>query len=235
MTTKAWIIFVAICVVVFGGLLVWSQRDRIDVSKVSEASILSGTAKSGDIGDHVKGTKDSKVVLIEYGDFQCPGCEAAYPVVKSLAEKYGDKIAIVFRNFPLTNAHPNARAASAAAEAAGLKGKFWEMHDKLFENQSEWADASTSERGKFFERYATEIGLDGNEFTTSLGSQSGRLNQKISFDQALGRKIKVDGTPAFFLNGAKLAADKVSSEESFSKVIEAEMEKQGISTETDKE
>ena len=232
MTTKTWIIFAAIVVVLFGGLLYWSGRDRIDVSKVNENDILSASTKSGDIADHVRGNKDAKVVLIEYGDFQCPGCGAAYPRVKALEEKYGENIAVVFRNFPLTNIHPNARAAAAAAEVAGLQGKYWEMHDALFENQDSWSDLSASERGKVFEGYAKQIGLDGAKFTKELDELSSRINQKISFDQALGRKLDVSGTPSFFLNGTKISEDDTSSDEAFTKVIEAELEKQGVKIES---
>lgn len=232
MTTKTWIIFGIIVAVLFGGLLVWSGRDRIDVSKVNENTILSSSKVSGDIADHVKGNKDAKVILIEYGDFQCPGCGAAYPRVKSLIEKHSENIAVVFRNFPLTNIHPNARAAAAAAEAAGLQGKYWEMHDILFESQDAWSDASTAERGELFNGYAKQIGLDTKKFSSNLSDLSARLNQKISFDQALGRKLDVTGTPTFFLNGTKMTEDQTGSDESFIAAVEAELEKQGVSIET---
>lgn len=231
MSTKSWIIFAAICVLLFGGLLFWSQRDRIDVSNINTNDILSAQATSGDIGDHVDGNKDAKVVLIEYGDFQCPGCGKAHPIVKSVMEKYGDNVAFVFRNFPLTSIHPNARAAAAAAEAAGLEGgkeKYWQMHDQLYENQQEWQDASTSERSSFFVGYAQTIGIDKAKFETALSKLSARINQKISFDQALGRKLDITGTPTFYLNGTQMTSDQIGSEETFITAVEAELKKQGV-------
>lgn len=240
MSTKSWIIFTAICVLLFGGLLFWSQRDRIDVSKINTNDILSAQAASGNISDHVEGNKNAKVVLIEYGDFQCPGCGKAHPIVKSVLEKYDDNVAFVFRNFPLTSIHPNARAAAAAAEAAGLEGgkeKYWQMHDKLYENQQEWQDASTSERSDFFANYAQAIGINKTKFETTLSELSSRINQKISFDQELGRKLNITGTPTFYLNGTQMTSEQIGSEDAFAAAVKAELEEQGVklTEEADKE
>ena len=134
-----WIIFAAIIVLVLGGLIVYSRMNStsVDVSNVDATAIIGPSEQNGNIGDHVYNDTESSVILVEYGDFQCPGCGSAHPYVKTLLEEYGDRISFVFRNFPLTSIHPNARAAAAAAEAAGLQGKYWEMHDVIFENQSE--------------------------------------------------------------------------------------------------
>ena len=231
MSTKSWIIFAAICVLIFGGLLFWSQRDRIDVSNINTNEILNAQSASGDIGDHVDGKKDAKVVLIEYGDYQCPGCGKAYPIVKSVMEKYGENVAFVFRNFPLTNIHPNARAAAAAAEAAGLVGgteKYWQMHDQLYESQQEWQDASAADRSELFAGYAQTIGLDKAKFETALSKSSSRINGKISFDQALGRKLNLTGTPTFYLNGTQLTSDQFQSETALDATVKAELTKQGV-------
>lgn len=166
----------------------------VDVNKVQTAS-----PQSGDIADHVFGKADSKVVLMEYGDFQCPGCGSAHPNIKEVTEKYKDQAAFVFRNFPLASLHPNARAAAAAAEAAGLQGKYWEMHNKLYENQEAWGSLNASERTEFFASYAREFSLNEATFKTDL--QSSKINQKISFDQAVGKKAKVTATPTIYLNG----------------------------------
>lgn len=228
MSTKAWIIFAAMCVVLFGGLVIWSQKDRIDVSNIDTMKIQPARKASGNIGDHVFGKKDAKVVIIEYGDFQCTYCETLYPYMKAATEKYKDNIAFVFRNFPLTNAHPNARAAAAVAEAAGLKGKYWEMNHALYENQSEWSEASTSDRTTIFKNYAESIGLNGSQFTTSLDDKSAVINKKINFDQALGRKDNVDGTPTVFLNGKKMSGDDLSSTEKLEAAIKAELDAKGV-------
>lgn len=228
MSGKAWIIFVAVCVVLFGGLVVYSGRDRVDVSGIDADKIQSASDASGGIGDHVYGDKSAKVVLVEYGDFQCPGCKSAYPTLKSVKEKYEGQIAFVYRNFPLTNIHPNARAAAAAAEAAGKLGKYWEMHDVLFENQDSWKSASNSERGNLFASYAERIGLDKTAFTKQLDEQSAGINKKINFDIALGRKLNVTGTPSLFLNGEKVNEDQFGSEEALDKLVLDTLKKEGV-------
>lgn len=228
MSGKGWIIFIAICVVLFGGLVVWSGRDRVDVSGVDTNKIQSAAENSGNLADHVYGNKDAKVVLIEYGDFQCPGCGSAHPIVKGLSEKYKDSMAFVFRNFPLTNIHPNARAAAASAEAAGIEGKYWEMHNLIFENQASWQSASTEERGNLFAGYAEQAGLNRGTYDATLTNRSADINKKINFDIALGRKINVSGTPTFYLNGTKLADNQFNSEEAFEKALLEEFKKQGV-------
>lgn len=204
MTGRTWAIFIAVVVVLFGGLLYLSSRDNIDVSNVDTSKVQSAQEKSGNIADHVYGSDAKKVILVEYGDYQCPGCGAAYDPIKTVTEKYKGQLTFVFRNYPLTTIHPNARAAASAAEAAGLMGKYWEMHDKLYESQSDWENASTSERTEQFVNYAGEIGLDKAKFRTTLNEKGQVINQKINFDLALGKKNGVDGTPTFYLNGKKL-------------------------------
>tara|TARA_B100001105_G_C22374224_1_gene436470 strand:- start:417 stop:1112 length:696 start_codon:yes stop_codon:yes gene_type:complete len=199
-----WIIFAAIIVLVLGGLIVYSRMNStsVDVSNVDATAIIGPSEQNGNIGDHVYNDTESSVILVEYGDFQCPGCGSAHPYVKTLLEEYGDRISFVFRNFPLTSIHPNARAAAAAAEAAGLQGKYWEMHDVIFENQSEWQNANTSDRLTTFISYAEDLDLDVAQFENDFASSA--VSQKISFDQALGSKEGVDSTPSFFLNGERL-------------------------------
>ena len=202
MSKQAWIIFSVVVVALLGSLVYLSSKDKIDVSKVDEKSVLAATDKSGNIADHVYGKKDSEVILIEYADFQCPGCAGSHPQIKAITEEYKDKIAFVFRNFPLTNAHPNARAAAAAVEAAGLQGKYWEMNNIIFENQENWKAANTDERDSLFTQYAIEAGVNKSKFENALTDAN--IGKKISFDQALGKKVKVTGTPSFFLNGSAL-------------------------------
>ena len=229
MSGKTWIIFVTICVVLFGGLVIWSSRDRVDVSSVDTNKIQPTADASGAIGDHVYGNKAAKVILVEYGDFQCPGCGSAHPTIKALSEKYKDQLAFVFRNFPLTSIHPNARAAAAAAEAAGKEGKYWEVHNALYESQNEWSRASTTERGAIFARYAEQAGLKKDTFNATLTNQSAAINKKINFDIALGRKINVSGTPTFYLNGSKLSDEQFGSAEALEKALLEEFKKQNVS------
>lgn len=204
MSKLRWIIFGAIVVLVLGGLIVYSRMNStdVDVSNVDANSIIAASEQNGNIADHVFNDTKSDTILVEYGDFQCPGCGSAHPNVKTLLEEYGDKISFVYRNFPLTSIHPNARAAAGAAEAAGLQGKYWEMHDLLFENQAQWQNLNTSERTTTFTSYAQTLDLNMSQFEADLAGSA--INQKIAFDQALGTKVGVDSTPSFFLNGEEL-------------------------------
>lgn len=226
MSKRAWIIFAVICVVVLGGLIYFSNRNRIDVSNVDTSAVQQASELSGNIADNTFGKKDSKVVLIEYGDYQCPGCGSAAPTVKKLSEKYKDQIAFVFRNFPIASKHPNARAAASAAEAAGLQGKFWEMHNILYENQAAWERLSTADRGPAFVSYAKQIGLNEERFKTDMESTS--VSNKINFDQAVGKKAGADATPTFILNGKKFGEQDWSTEEAFENKLKDAMKENNI-------
>lgn len=227
MNKKAWIIFIAVVVVLMGALIYLSGRNKINVSNIQTAQLQPAAVDSGNIADHVFGKTDSKVILTEYGDYQCPGCGGMYPKVKTLTEKYKGQVAFVFRNFPLTTLHPNARAAAATAEAAGLQGKYWEMHDKLYENQSAWENITDlTQRTNFFTDYAKQLGLDSTKFTNDIASS--QVSQKINFDLSLGRKDGVSGTPSFYLNGKVINQDTWGDASKFEDAIKAELQKQGI-------
>jgi protein-disulfide isomerase len=204
MSKTAWIIFTAIIVLILGGLVLYSRSNsiEIDVSSIDAQIVQSASEQSGNIADRVFNNTQSDVVLIEYGDFECPGCAAAHVGVKTLLAEYGDRISFVFRQFPLTSIHPNARAAAAAAEAAGQQGKYWEMHDLIYNNQSVWSAADASSRTETFTSYAEQIGLNTDTFKADIASSA--VNQKVLFDQALGGKQAVGSTPTFILNGEKL-------------------------------
>lgn len=204
MNKVGWIIFSAVVVVLLGGLVVWARLSNppIDLSGVENNSIIKALPQNGDIADHVTGNTSGKVTFIEYGDFQCPSCEGAYPNVKTLISTYGDKVTFIFRNFPLTTIHPNARAAAAVAEAAGLQGKYWEMHDALYDNQNDWSSLDATKRTTVFAGFAQQLGLDMNRYNADLTGKA--VDQKISFDQALGKKLGIHATPTFFINGTQL-------------------------------
>lgn len=207
MTRSRWIVFALICIATIGGLILFSKKDKVNVDNVDPTKAVSETAT--EIGDHVYGEKSSPVVLIEYGDFQCPSCGAAYPQLKTIKETYKDKIAFIFRNFPLTTIHPNALAAATAAEAAGLQGKFWEMHDKLYENQTAWSDIEASKRTDVFVGYAKDLGLDTAKFKEDLSNP--KVVAKINRDRAFGTKLHITGTPTLFI-GAEKMNDEVLSD-----------------------
>lgn len=209
MSKKAWIIFTVVVVGLLVSLVLWSknQSTQTDTTNIIASDIQGPSSSNGNIGDHTFGKADSTIVIIEYGDFQCPPCANAEPTVKSLLEKYSDRILFVFRNYPIMSSHPNAKAAAAAAEAAGLQGKYWEMHDRLYANQSEWSAASSNERNTIFKRYASDLGLDMSKFDTNMASPE--VSKKISTDFSIGKDDGVKATPTFKLNGENLAVNKL--------------------------
>lgn len=144
--------------------------------------------------DHIKGSFDAPAILVEYGDFECPHCRRAYPVVKAAQHALGDDLAVVYRHFPLAEAHPHARLAAEAAEAAAAQRKFWAMHDMLFEHQDalEKEDLLT---------YADALDLDRARFAREL--QDGVYARRVRDDFRSGVRSGVNGTPTFFINGTR--------------------------------
>ncbi len=157
---------------------------------MAENNSLSVNAK-----DHVEGGGNAAVTLVEYGDYECSYCGQAYSIVKKVQEKMGDKLQFVFRNFPLTQVHPHAEKAAEASEIAAAQGKFWEMHDVLYENQNSLDEASLKD-------YAEQIGLDADEFAADL--DGGKYEEKVRADFMGGVENAVNGTPSFFINGERL-------------------------------
>ena len=202
MNAKSWAVFIVIVIAVIGGMVYMSNQSKLDVSDISDeqlAKFIDGEDRNGNITDHIIGNKDSKVIIIEYGDYQCPGCATAAPKARAVAEKYKDNVTLIFRNFPISTSHPNARAAAAAAEAAGFQGKFWEMHDLIYTNQDAWAQSSVKDRSDVFLDYARRLELKEDQFKTDLSDT--QITKKINFDVAIGRKQGVTGTPSFYING----------------------------------
>ena len=154
--------------------------------------------------DHINGSFDAPVILVEYGDFECPHCGRAYPIVKAVQRALGDDLAVVYRHFPLAEAHPHATLAAEAAEAAGAQGKFWAMHDMLFEHQ----DALELED---LLGYADALGLDRVRVAREL--ESGEYAQRVRGDFRSGVRSGVNGTPTFFINGARFDGNWGSPDE----------------------
>lgn len=204
MNKIGWIIFSVVVLVLLGGLVAWTRISNppINLSGVENNSVVAASDQNGNIGDHTMGSESRKILFIEYGDYQCPGCKGAYSNVKTLMDQYKDSVTLVFRNFPLTSIHPNARAAAATAEAAGLQGKFWEMHDILYTSQDDWKNLDAKKRVDVFNGYASTLGLDVEKFKADVAGKP--VSQKINFDVALGKTVNVTGTPSFFLNGKQL-------------------------------
>jgi protein-disulfide isomerase len=144
--------------------------------------------------DHARGPIDARLSIVEYGDYECPYCGLAYPVTTEITRRYGDSLCFVFRHFPIANAHPHALLAAEAAEAAGTQGKFWEMHDRLFQHQ----DALDDEMLVY---HALQIGLDAEWFISDL---TGHVHlDRIREDLSSGARSGVNATPTFFTNGIR--------------------------------
>ncbi len=207
-TVKVWgVVLIIIGLIGYGGWRLWTWIQTPidlpeDVTMVSES-------------DWIRGNADSELTLIEYGDFQCPACGSYAPLVKQVEEEFPETLKVVFRHFPLTSIHPNAYPASQAAEAAGRQGKFWEMHDKLFETQKEWSLESKPE--EYFERYAEELELNLEQFKSDY--KSSEVSDAIAVDIALGNQTGINATPTFILNGQQIRAPQ--SLEGFKALIES--------------
>jgi protein-disulfide isomerase len=144
--------------------------------------------------DHIQGTVDAPVTLLEYGDYECPYCGEAYAIVKAIQERLDGRLCFTFRNFPLTNSHPHAERAAEAAEAAGAQGRFWEMHDLLFENQDSLEIQNLTE-------YASALDLDAQQL---VGEVLSRVHlARVREDFQSGARSGVNGTPTFFINGVR--------------------------------
>lgn len=177
-------------------------------------AMIVGAANST---DHLSGAPDSKVTLIEYGDFQCPACAQYEPIVQKVRQDYADKIAFVYRNFPLSQ-HQNAKITAYASEAAGKQGKFWEMHDKIYTGQNEWANLSNDKAREILIGYAKSLGLDLEFFKKEMNS--GEIKNKVEADYQSGFKAGVNATPTFILNGKRI---QPRSYDEFKQFIEKEL------------
>jgi protein-disulfide isomerase len=144
--------------------------------------------------DHASGPPDAKLTVVEYGDYQCPYCGQAYPIVEKLRRTFADSMRFVFRNLPLADVHPNAEAAAEVAEAVAQQGKFWEIHDTLYENQGDLSAAALL-------RYVEEVGADVKEATTEIAKGGPRQRVEADFEGAI--RSGANGTPTFFVNGER--------------------------------
>lgn len=165
-----------------------------------------GPVREGAKPAHLLGPADAPVMLEEFGDFQCSACGILHPMLDDLKHAVGPRVVIVFRQFPLVSAHANAMSAARAAEAAGLQGKFWELHDLLFENQKNWAQLPDPK--SVFLDYASKIGIDVAKFQSDLTNPA--IDERIALDRERGRWIGVTSTPTLFINGREVAVQSLT-------------------------
>lgn len=217
---KRFLAILGVIVAVFIGVLVFQGNNKTG-TKTGNSSAQPT--------NHVTGNLNSKVTLLEYGDYECPACESFYPVVQAVQQKYSATVKFQFRNLPLSQIHPNAIAGARAAEAADLQGKFWEMHDALY-TSTNWQQWSTSSNpDPFFWQYAKDLGLDVAKFKTDFASST--ANDRINADEAAFAKTGKDqSTPTFFLNGKAVGNNDLldssgrPSVDNFSKVLDAALQ-----------
>jgi protein-disulfide isomerase len=162
------------------------------VSRTQWESVLA--LPVSDERDHIQGSADAAVTLLEYGDYECPYCGAAYPIVKQVQERMGDRLRFVFRNFPITTSHPHAEQAAEAAESAAAQSQFWQMHDLLYERQNRLRDED-------LHSYAEELGLDVGRFDAELAGHVRAA--RVREDFMSGVRSGVNGTPSFYIDGVR--------------------------------
>lgn len=178
------------------------------VSPNASAAVPKTAGEQGAEPAHAHGPANAPVTIEEFGDFQCPPCGMLHPVLKTMEKEFGDRLRVVFREFPLVPTHEHALAAARAAEAAGLQGKFWEMHDLLFTNQNLWKDAFDVR--PIFEDYARRSGLDVERYKRDLTSET--VQYRIFLDGKRARSLGVKGTPTVFMNGREIPFESLAPE-----------------------
>jgi len=190
-------IIIATILIFAGGAFFISKKDTKTIKNTQ--SVL----EIGD-DDYIKGNKNASVTIVEYSDFECPACGAYYPLIKELSEIYKNDVRFVIRYFPLMG-HKNGLNSALAVEASSKQGKYWEMHDLLFEDQKVWGGKESSDL-TIFENYAKQIGLNIDQFNKDVNSKE--IKDRVNRDLAGGKEAGITGTPTFFLNGKKIPNPK---------------------------
>ncbi len=216
MSTDAKVIggIIGVTLVIFTGLIALSSRTPSLQQEITTVAPENMDKLVREDSQKITSSTAS-VTLVEFTDFECEACRAAYPIVKKILSEYEGKITFVLRNFPL---HGNSVLAAKSAEAAGEQGKFWEMNNLLFENQTAWGEKQTPQT-ELFTQYAQTLGLDMEKFSASLSSDA--YKEKINRDKNDGIALGVKGTPTFFLNGKIISG--VPSYEKLKEKIEGEL------------
>lgn len=208
-------LILAIIIVGFAGLLFINKKDN---SNGGNSGNSNGNDNQSLLSEHKTEEGSTGVTVTEYGDFECPSCGQYHPILQQLKEEYAGQVTFQFRHYPLMEIHQNALVASRAAEAAAMQGKFWEMHDMLFENQQAWSQHSSPT--SIFEGYAEQIGLDKEKFLEDLRSE--QTNAIVQADREEARRRGYQSTPTFEINGERI--ENPSSAEEFSAKIDEAIE-----------
>jgi protein-disulfide isomerase len=208
---KRYVSAIVIAIGVFGGtatgLWLSGRGSVVDLFR-SKPSLTLKNAVPGAADPYIKGNTSAPVTIEEFADFQCGPCRHMHSELVKVEAQYGDRLRMIFRHYPLEDIHPNAIAASRAAESAGRQGKFWEMHDMLYEKQSEWEDADNPVDK--FKSYAATLNLDTAKFVADMNNAN--VDQRVSIDKKRGDSAGVEGTPTLFINGTALTDDDATPE-----------------------
>jgi protein-disulfide isomerase len=218
------IIIGVVLAAVIAAVVLMSRQSTSSSSSSTNAGAATGANPStasrapapGAANPYTRGAANAKVTLEEFSDFQCPACGSLEPGLRRVLNDYGDRVRFTFRHFPL-QMHKYAFVASRAAEAAGQQGKFWEMHDMIYDNQKEWSEAM--EPRVQFDAYATRLGLDVQRFRADMSRQD--LADRITADLMRGNTVGVKGTPTIYLNGRELMPGKLVNEDDLRREIDA--------------
>ena len=190
-------ILTAVLVIVVGAMIgLFALANKSDNTPAPKGD------KTKIIRDNSHKTGSGSVQLVEFGDYQCPACGAAYPNIKQIMKDYDGKVTLYFRNFPLTQIHQNAMMGAEAAEAAGAQGKYWQMHDALYDNQKEWGELNGTEAEDKVLGYAKGLGLDTDKMKSDIDNE--KYKQVIQQDMADGNALGINATPTLYVNGTQV-------------------------------
>src|SRR5262245_41179203 len=207
------LIVIILAVGVAAGAAVYLSRQP-EGSSTSTTAALKADIKGG---GHFRGPENAEVTLVEFGDYQCPSCAAYHPFVKEILNRYPKQVRLEFHHFPLVSIHPNALAASKAVEAAGEQGHYWEMHDAVFDYQTQWSNAPDPK--PVFAAIANKIGINGTILVKAM--ENPQIQERVLRDVQRGDKVNVQAVPTFLINGKQVHI-RLSMED-FVQVIEAEL------------
>jgi protein-disulfide isomerase len=206
------VLVILVAIVIAGGVAAYMSQSNSGSD--SAATVPANPPAAG--GGRVRGNPQGTVTLTEFGDYECPSCGYYHPIVMELLRRYPEQLKLEYRHFPLIQIHPNAMAASLAAEAAGDQGKFWEMHDKLFETQSAWQGKPNAEA--YFQTLAAQMGMNTSQFQQAF--KSVEVRDRVLADVRRGVDANVGGTPTFYVNGQQVPSPPAPGIDDLARLIE---------------
>lgn len=203
---------IAIIILILGGLVGLGALTGGD-----DSTVVSNNSSTGTGSNHSQGTSEKGVTFTEALDFECPACASFHPIVTQIKEEYKDRVVFEAKHFPITGIHPNALAAHRAAEAASYQGKFWELHDILFEQRDLWISTTTDDPVPQLDSFAEQLELDMDKFRADFISSE--VNAIVNADRDAMKELGAEGTPSFFLNGTRVLNNEIDTLDEFRSVL----------------